>query len=494
MAQNKEFSEMPPMVDFALRDRRAASGVATSPRISPRGKRISAEALVLAFLAIDFVIFITCGFLPSILAMATAAEFSPMADEQAVVVALAAGLYLLMTYVAGGCNARRILEPGFTLRRLAAALAATFVILIAIGAATKTTQSFSRVWFFSWVVLSCAIMPAFRLALLANLRRRFAKGDYVFRALSVGVFSKPLTRSELRKASGGMTQIAHSLQLARLEELDAISEWIAREEIDQIYIVTPWVDAPVILQKLLQLRQFSTEIFILPGDGRIRAHQLGVGVIGDRVALRAGDRPINGWSLLLKRAQDIFVASAILLFIAPVFALVAMAVKLESEGPALFRQKRVGFNGKQFELLKFRSMYSHASDAHASRQTARNDDRVTRVGRFIRRTSLDELPQFLNVLRGDMSVVGPRPHALLTRTEGRDLWDIADGYAARHRVKPGLTGLAQVSGCRGELDTVEKVQKRVEYDIDYIDSWSTWLDIKIILRTALLLVYDPAAY
>jgi Undecaprenyl-phosphate glucose phosphotransferase len=482
------------MADFALRDRRIASGVATSSSVPPRGNRISAEGLVLAFLAIDFVIFVACGFSPWLLAMATAAEPGPMADEQAVVVAFAAALYFLMTYVAGGCNARRILEAVFTLRRVGAALAATFVILIAIGAATKTTQDFSRVWFFSWVVLSCAIIPAVRLALLANLRRRFAKGDYVFRALSIGVFSKPLTRSELRKSSGGMTQIAHSLQFARFEELDAISEWIAREEIDQIYIVAPWVDAPVILQKLLQLRQFSTEIFILPGDGRIRAHQLGVGVIGDRVALRAGDRPINGWSLLLKRAQDILVASAILLFLAPVLALVALAVKLESEGPAFFRQKRVGFNGRQFELFKFRSMYAHASDAHASRQTARNDDRVTRVGRFIRRTSLDELPQFLNVLRGDMSVVGPRPHALLTRTDGRDLWDIAEGYAARHRVKPGLTGLAQVSGCRGELDTVEKVQKRVEYDIDYIDNWSTWLDIKIILRTALLLVYDPAAY
>ena len=139
-------------------------------------------------------------------------------------------------------------------------------------------------------------------------------------------------------------------------------------------------------------------------------------------------------------------------------------------------------------------MRAETTDHHASVQTSRDDPRVTAVGRIIRRTSLDELPQFFNVLQGSMSVVGPRPHALKTRAEGRPLEEVADFYAARHRVKPGLTGWAQINGYRGELDTIEKVQKRVSYDIEYIENWSTWLDIKIIMRTVMLVLYDPAAY
>lgn len=482
------------MSGLVLRDTGFTGGVSSSATAQPRGKRISVEGLVIFFLAVDLLIFIACGYEPAFIASLVFDDSYALAGEQFAVVGLAAGLYLLMTYAVGGCAARHILDQKHTLRRMAISLAATFVALIVIGAATKTTQSFSRIWFFSWVLGSFAIMLAVRRALLTFMRWRLAKGDFVFRALSVGVFSKPLTRSELRKSSGGLTQVAQELQMTSLEELEGLAELIARAEIDQIYLVTPWLDAPVILQRLLQLRQFSTEIFILPDDARIHALQLGVGVIGDRFSLRAGDRPINGWSLLLKRMQDFVVASAALLFLAPVLGLVALAIKLDSPGPVLFRQKRVGFNGRQFELFKFRSMQAHAADAHASRQTARNDDRVTRVGRFIRRTSLDEMPQFLNVLRGEMSVVGPRPHALQTKAKGRELCDIADDYAARHRVKPGLTGLAQVNGCRGELNSFEKVQQRVKYDIDYIENWSTWLDVRIIMRTALLLVYDPTAY
>lgn len=481
------------MSGLVLRDREFAGDVSHSATVQPAGNRISVEALVIIFLLVDSLIFSACGYGPVLFASLTS-EGSSLGGGEFAIVGLATGLYLLMTYSVGGCSARRILDQNFTLRRLALSLALTFVALVVVGAATKTTQNFSRVWFFSWMLSSFAILLAVRSISLAFMRSRLAKGDFVFRALSVGVFCKPLSRSELRKASGGMTKVAQEMKMSNFDELDALAELIARAEIDQIYLVTPWLDAPIVLQKLSQLRQFSTEIFILPDDARIHALQLGVGVIGDRFSLRAGDRPIDGWSLFLKRMQDIVVASAALLILAPVIAMVALAIRLDSAGPVLFRQKRVGFNGRQFELLKFRSMHFHAADAHANRQTTRDDDRVTRVGRFVRRTSLDELPQFFNVLRGDMSVVGPRPHALQTKAKGRELWDIADDYAARHRVKPGLTGLAQVNGCRGELDSFEKVQQRVKYDIDYIERWSTWLDIKIILRTALVLVYDPAAY
>jgi polysaccharide biosynthesis protein PslA len=482
------------MADIALRDSKFQPGVSQDELAPPRGKRISREKFVVFYLIFDFLTIIACGLGSPILGLQSSPGRAERADDFFVIVIFAACLHVLISQVAGTYNARRALDREDLLRRLALSLAATFVVLTVLGAASKTTQDFSRIWFFSWIILSFSIALAGRVLLLASTRRRFAKGDFVFRALSVGLFSKPLRPGELFDASGGVVQVAHELQLESLGDLESLADWIARAEIDQIYIVTPWVDAPLTLQRLLSLRQFSAEIFVLPDDTRIHAHQLGAGVIGDRVALRAADRPINGWSLLAKRAQDIVVASATLFFFAPVIALVAAAIKLDSPGPLLFRQKRVGFNGTHFELLKFRSMYAHAADRHASRQTTRDDDRVTRVGRFIRRTSMDELPQLLNVLRGDMSIVGPRPHALLTKANGVELWKIADQYAARHRVKPGLTGLAQVNGYRGELDSSEKVRKRVEYDINYIENWSTWLDIRIMLRTASLLFFDRTAY
>ncbi|BGE86678.1 MULTISPECIES: sugar transferase [Methylosinus] len=175
-------------------------------------------------------------------------------------------------------------------------------------------------------------------------------------------------------------------------------------------------------------------------------------------------------------------------------AATTLAIKLDSPGPILFRQPRVGFNGRTFELWKFRSMFSEKTDLHASVQTRRNDPRVTRVGRFIRGTSIDELPQLFNVLRGDMSIVGPRPHALSTRTEGHNLEELVDYYAVRHRVKPGMTGWAQVQGFRGELDTLDKLQNRVDCDLYYIDNWTFWLDIDIVVRTLMMIFRDKRAY
>ena len=330
--------------------------------------------------------------------------------------------------------------------------------------------------------------------MLAHLHGRLEKGAFVYRTLSVGLFADPLDAMAVNEFSARKTQVVGQLRMRDIAELERLAHPIAVEEIDQIYIVAPWADVPKILPQLTQLRQYSTEIFVLPDDPRVHAHQLGVSICGERISLRAAMRPLNSWALWAKRMQDVTVAGAALMIFLPVMIAIAIAIKLEGPGPVFFRQRRVGFNGRHFKLLKFRSMHDGGSDRHASRQTSRTDDRVTRVGRFIRRTSLDELPQFLNVLKGEMSVVGPRPHALLTKSNGVALADISSEYAARHRVEPGLTHWAQVHGYRGQLDTDEKVLKRVEYDIDYIDKWSTWLDIRIILRTVLLLFHDPKAF
>jgi len=171
-----------------------------------------------------------------------------------------------------------------------------------------------------------------------------------------------------------------------------------------------------------------------------------------------------------------------------------VAIKLESKGPVLFRQRRLGFNNLEIDVLKFRSMYVDRQDESGGERTRKCDPRVTRVGRIIRRTSIDELPQLWNVLRGEMSLVGPRPHALAMRVGDEYYHEAVRGYPARHRVKPGITGLAQVRGLRGEIDTIERAKKRVEYDVYYIEHWSPLLDLRIIMETMVRLVWDRNAY
>src|SRR5204862_2304318 len=181
------------------------------------------------------------------------------------------------------------------------------------------------------------------------------------------------------------------------------------------------------------------------------------------------DKPITDWDVVVKWVFDKSVAALALLALAPVMALVALAIKLDSKGPVLFRQKRHGFNNELIDVFKFRSMFVDQADANAAKLVTKGDPRVTRVGRFIRKTSLDELPQLFNVMRGELSLVGPRPHAVNAHTSERLFEQVVDGYFARHRVKPGVTGWAQINGWRGEIDTPEKIRRRTEYDLDYIE-------------------------
>ena len=209
--------------------------------------------------------------------------------------------------------------------------------------------------------------------------------------------------------------------------------------------------------------------------------------------LQLRQKPIRDWSAPLKRVEDLVVGLALLIAAAPVMVAAAAAIKLDSPGPVFFRQKRMGLNNQKISVWKFRSMHV-AENGPSIVQATRNDPRVTRVGRFIRRTSIDELPQLFNVLKGEMSLVGPRPHAMQAKADGRIYDQVVEGYFARHKVKPGITGWAQVNGWRGETDTVEKIEQRVAHDIHYIENWSMWLDLRILLMTPLALVTTKNAY
>jgi polysaccharide biosynthesis protein PslA len=215
---------------------------------------------------------------------------------------------------------------------------------------------------------------------------------------------------------------------------------------------------------------------------------------GDWVAVQIRDRPIRDWDELAKRTLDILGSGALILALLPLFGFIAAAIRLESPGDVFFRQRRFGFQNEEISVLKFRSMYVHKQDVSGAQRTTRGDPRVTKVGRFLRRSSLDEIPQLFNVFMGTMSLVGPRPHATAMKVGDQLYHEAVPHYAQRHQVKPGITGLAQINGYRGEVNSMEHAQGRLDHDLRYLSSWSLALDIKILLKTAGCVFGDHNAY
>jgi Undecaprenyl-phosphate glucose phosphotransferase len=244
------------------------------------------------------------------------------------------------------------------------------------------------------------------------------------------------------------------------------------------------------------------KLWVLPVDIRLSAHSnklhfrpRSYSYIGAVPVLDIFDKPIADWDVVMKWLFDKIVGSLALICAAPIMLMVAIAVKLDSKGPVLFKQKRYGFNNESIDIYKFRSMYADQADLTASKLVTKGDPRVTRVGRFIRKTSFDELPQLFNVVfTGSLSLVGPRPHAVHAKAENRLYDEAVDGYFARHRVKPGITGWAQIHGWRGETDSQEKIQRRVEHDLYYIENWSILLDLYIVAQTPFALIRSENAY
>lgn len=265
-------------------------------------------------------------------------------------------------------------------------------------------------------------------------------------------------------------------------------------ELDQVMIALPHVKQDRLDDIADQLSAAAIDVCVIPREFLELNVRYRVNFIGTLPVLSVWQQPIRDMDGIIKSLQDWVLAFLALIVLSPVLALTAIAIKLESKGPILFTQSRFGFNNLEIKVLKFRSMYVDRQDVSGAARTEKDDPRVTKVGRFIRRFSIDELPQLINVLRGEMSLVGPRPHATKMRVGDKYYFDAVTGYAARHRVKPGITGLAQVRGLRGEIDGIERAKQRVEYDIYYIENWSPLLDLRIILETVFKLFWDRHAY
>ena len=269
--------------------------------------------------------------------------------------------------------------------------------------------------------------------------------------------------------------------LGRIEEL---IEMIEANRIDAVLLALPWSETVRIEEIVRRVAVMPVSVGLAPDMVGFQFPNRAVRSVGGLPVLQVCEQRLSHWATALKHCEDVVLSSLMLLLLAPLMLAIAVAIKLDSPGPVLFSQRRYGMGNALIHVRKFRTMHAHMTDVDCAQQTVREDPRLTRVGAFLRRYSLDELPQLLNVLAGNMSIVGPRPHALETKAEGQLFEDAVSTYMARHRVKPGITGWAQVNGWRGETDTLEKIVRRVEHDLYYIGNWSLALDIMIILRTA----------
>jgi exopolysaccharide biosynthesis polyprenyl glycosylphosphotransferase len=346
-------------------------------------------------------------------------------------------------------------------------------------------------WTFLFLTFGLVGAIALR-AIRAAAGDRFLTQDSADHSLVIGnEIGAALVAARLRSSASGrrVLTIPHPS-----DDGMGLLEFIRARAIKQVFVTLPGDEPAGIVPLIRRLTTMPITVRIVPDLSCIAELAYEVGLHDGVPVLLVSDPPIGGVASVIKRTEDIVLSSILIVMAAPLLLCAMLAIKLESSGPVFFRQPRHGFNNTTFDVLKLRTMWPDMEDRLAMRQTQADDPRLTRVGAFLRRHSLDELPQLFNVLVGDMSLVGPRPHAPGTTAAGIALGDAVENYASRHRVKPGITGWAQVNGWRGNLDTVEKALQRTEHDLFYIDNWSLSLDIQIILKTLALVIRDPHAY
>ncbi len=384
----------------------------------------------------------------------------------------------------------------------------TFAIMIAAVFFFKVGPELSRGWLAMWYVLGALILLATRFATAIVTRNWARQGRLNRRAVIYG------SGEECKKLLAALEQqpendirivgIFDDRSGHRTSDVicgypvlgtsEQLVDFVRGNRLDLLIISIPVIAETRVLQLLKRLWILPVDIRLAAHSAKLRFRSRAYSFIGSVPMIDLYDKPITDWDTVTKWVFDKIVGTLALIALSPVMALVAIAIKFGSKGPVLFRQNRYGYNNELVEVFKFRSMYTDMSDAAATKLVTRDDPRVTPVGRFIRKTSLDELPQLFNVLMGNLSLVGPRPHALQAKAADKLYNDVVDGYFARHKVKPGITGWAQINGWRGETDTSEKIEKRVEHDLYYIENWSVFLDIYILFKTPMSLLKTQNAY
>ncbi len=386
---------------------------------------------------------------------------------------------------------------------IASSWVSMLLILWLCGYATNSLMFFDFTVMLSWAVVTPVLQWIAVLIGKAILKHRASQPNARRRAIVVG--AGPLGGKVARALQSNLDQgtefvgyfddrtdsrVLSEAVSMRLGGLRDVANYVYAHSIHEVYITLPLGSQPRIVELLEAVQGTTASLYFVPDvfgisiiQGRLQDMN-GVPVVG------ICETPFTGTNELVKRVSDIVLGSIIVVLISPILLGLAIGVKLSSPGPAIFRQKRNGLDGEEIIVYKFRSMRSQDNGA-VVKQATKGDSRITPFGAFIRRTSLDELPQFINVLQGRMSIVGPRPHAVAHNEEYRRL---IKAYMVRHKVRPGITGWAQVNGYRGETETIDKMQARVEFDLEYLRNWSLGLDLQIIIRTIRLMIFDRNAY
>ena len=393
------------------------------------------------------------------------------------------------------------IEAQFSLRlgsrRVLLAWTMAALFLVTIGYLLKSSEQVSRAWAISWFVAGGFALLLTRIVTTIWVRRLKKRGTFNERVAILGAGPQGVRFAEYVQAHDRLTITLVGIFDDRrpdrlptdaagvpvLGNLTTLIGMIREGLIDQVVVALPWSAERRLQDVMARLVLTPVKVRLAPDLVSFTFARRPMVILGDVPVMTLFDRPISGMSAIVKAIEDKLLTTLILIAMSPIMLLAALAVRLNSSGPILFRQPREGFNNSTFRCFKFRTMYHEQLEYKNITQANRDDPRITPVGRFLRRTSIDELPQLFNVLLGDMSLVGPRPHAASTRAGGRLFSDVVQSYAARHKVKPGITGWAQVCGWRGETDTEEKLIKRFEHDLHYIENWSIWFDLYILMRT-----------
>ncbi len=411
---------------------------------------------------------------------------------------------IMLLHFAGQYQFDALMKPVENVDKIIVACITAFFLLLAIAFSLKVSDTYSRRWMYIFAFSSTLAIVATRIMgswLLAHLS---SKGILARNVVLLG--AGPQAERFLQRVNEdrppffsvtGVFDIddggAKSVEGFPVEGgVEDLVEFVRTHDVDDIVVAHPWNDEDRLMPLLTRLLELPTTIYMASD------------LIGFRLNLRPPDnnfaplpiaeiveKPLSGWAFVTKYLEDKILAALFLVVLSPILLLTAAAIKIDSPGPVFYRQRRLGFNNRTFWIYKFRSMHVGATDDGATRQATANDPRVTRVGQFIRRTSIDELPQLINVLNGTMSLVGPRPHAV---DHNEDYSKRIRGYFARHRVKPGITGWAQANGLRGETGDLSKMEARVRHDIFYAQNWSLLFDLQIILMTALIVIRGKNAY
>ncbi len=465
---------------------------------------ISRPVLAMAAQVADFVLLLVAGVAATVAYEAFLQR--PPTGDLAVATGIGATVTVLALRRGGGYGLDRLGKLRASLPSLAVPIlggwtAVVVSLFLLHGGATP-----SRAWPFAFALASGALLAGQRALLRRVIGHWRREGRLVQRIAVVGVNDFSATFLERVASQPDTFQVTgvyddrqsrippHLHHVAVRGEVDALVLASREERIDMVVVALPLGAVDRINTILGQLSSLVVDVFLTTDVAGLRFEGKQFTAIGTNPVVSVGTRPLKDWQAVKKAVFDRAIGGALLLGAALPLLVVAALIKLDSPGPVLFRQPRVGFDNRMFSIFKFRTMYTDMTDLLADKQTTRDDPRITRLGRFLRRYSIDELPQLLNVVQGNMSLVGPRPHAPNTKAADKLFADVVGQYAVRHRVKPGITGWAQVNGWRGETRTEEQLRQRVQFDLDYIQNWSLALDFKILWLTALREIRSSAAF